>query len=139
MSLLWVFKIYFALGILINVKKQAQAFRYYITPLVGVGRIWSVVGREQESLTAVNGSLKPGQRCNKCSYQFCRDIWFSDNWRILKFMTWMCGGHWCIMSVYNGFTKAILAVPLKCCLSISVLSKSCLFSESSFGYLGEDI
>ena len=54
------------------------AFQYYMTPLVGVGGIWSVVGREWESFMTCNGSLKPGQRCNKCSSQFCLDIWLPD-------------------------------------------------------------
>ena len=38
------------------------AFQYYMTPLVGVGGIWSLVGREWESFMAFNESLKPGQR-----------------------------------------------------------------------------
>ena len=52
---------------------ELSAFRYYMTPMVGVGGILSVVGREWESFMAFNGSLKPGQsqRCNKCSSQFC--------------------------------------------------------------------
>ena len=47
--------------------------------------------------------------------------------------------HLAIKSVYNGFAKAMKDVPLKLCLLDSLLFKSCLFSESSFVYLGEDI
>ena len=46
-----------------SVFNKKSAFRYYMTPLVGMGGIWSVVERVWESFMAFNEGLKPRQRC----------------------------------------------------------------------------
>ena len=47
-----------------------------------------------------------------------------------------CTGHWCIKVIYHGFAIA-REYTLKLYLLVSVLFKSCLFSECPLGYLGE--
>ena len=103
-----------------------------MTPLVGVGGIWSVVGREWESFMAFNGSLKPWQRWNKCSSQFCKDIWFSDNWIIWKCLAWMwflpASGSW------QGIGNTVKLQSYKCPVKLEVSTYSWMPSSDILNY-----
>ena len=68
-----------------------------------------------------------------CDLLALQDLESNKNGNIVYFMT---ESHWCINSIYNEFAIAIDCT-LKVVPFVSVLFKSCLFSESLFGYLEE--